>query len=223
MALIECRECANLVSSEAAACPRCGCPSKPAKKIEASTPLSTPAVRTQVNDAESTKTQSASDNSKKRDQALAPKSAAPDINAPILRRTDILVTRSLIDLNGRSYSVPQLNSIKIDPTPNPRAVGFGCLMVIAAGIGGFMLILVLMLFAAADQRRDDIRTIEYVLSPLAAILLFTSVMVWRKLQRLPRWSLLRFEMSSGRVKALEAENSEVEAVAAAIRTAMSQR
>ncbi len=30
MSLIACRECAHLVSSEATACPRCGCPSKPA-------------------------------------------------------------------------------------------------------------------------------------------------------------------------------------------------
>lgn len=223
MALIECRECSNLVSSEAAACPRCGCPSKPVKKPESSTPLSSPVVSPRANDAESAQTKSAANVPNQREHAEAPKVLAPESDTPLLRRVGILVTRNLIDLQGRTYSVHQLNTIKVDPTANPRAVGLGCLMVIAVGIGGFMLVLVLMLFAAADQRRDDIRTMEYVLSPLAAILLFTAFMVWSKLQRLPRWALLRFEMSSGKVKALEAEKSEVEAVAAAIRMAMSQR
>jgi len=223
MALIECRECSNLVSSEATACPRCGCPSKPTKNIESSTPLSSPVVSTRVKDVENAKAKSSADVLKQREQVEAPKAATPDNNAPLLRRPGILVTRSLIDLHGRSYSVPQLNSVKVDPAAHPSAFGLGFLMVITVGIGGFMLVLVLMLIAAADQGRPDIRTIEYVLSPLAAILLFTAVIVGRKLQRLPRWSLLRFEMSSGRVKALEAEMSEVEEVAAAIRTAMAQR
>src|SRR5687767_12032950 len=34
MSLIHCRECAHEISSEATACPHCGCPTRPRKKIK---------------------------------------------------------------------------------------------------------------------------------------------------------------------------------------------
>ncbi len=93
MALIKCRECANLVSSEAAACPRCGCPSKPAKKSESSTPLSSPVVSPRANDAESAKAKSAANIPKEQDQATASKGAAPDGNAPLPREPGISASK----------------------------------------------------------------------------------------------------------------------------------
>lgn len=223
MALIECRECSNLVSSEAAACPRCGCPSKPANTNESSTPLSSPVVSTRASDTESAKPKMTAESSTQQSQTVPPKGAAPDSNAPLLRRPGILVTRSLIDLHGRSYSVPQLNSIKVDPTAHPGAVGGVFLGILLCLGGGFVLFIDLVVLVIRDNNGIRNHGPEAIVALVGLAIIIFGIMTWMKIGKLPPWAVLRFEMSSGDVKALSAARKEVEEVAAAIRTAMAQR
>lgn len=154
---------------------------------------------------------------------IASTAPALDHNAPILQRSGILITRNLIDLRGRSYSVHQLNAIKVDPTAHPSAAGIGCVMAIALFIGGILVVIGVSFLDGHEQRRADSYFTEFVLFLSATAFLAPAFIMWNKIRNLPRWAQLRFEMSSGEVKALDAEWSEVETVAAAIRTAMSQR
>jgi hypothetical protein len=77
--------------------------------------------------------------------------------------------------------------------------------------------------ASRITKRHSGEFLFYGLFLTASALLIAAFIMWNKIRNLPRWAQLRFEMSSGEVKALDAECSEVETVAAAIRTAMSQR
>lgn len=233
MALSECRECSNLVSSEAAACPRCGCPAKPTvtgpsgKRPQASTSDSDENTDTDVLDAVNEPPTGVHRRPPPRPQVRAGSTVpfVPPIspNGPLLQRSGILVTRSLIDLHGRSYSVPQLNSIKVTPATHPLVVPLTLVVITSFLVGGIILAGVALALLLTDTRGDGFYLWCAIAFVIAVVCLAPGFFAIRAVRKLPPWALLRFQMSSGDVKALMEDRVDVEAVAAAIRLAMASR